>query len=140
MKKRISEIMGALLILLFAYTATSKLFAFHRFESVLRSAPLIGYHARLFAALIPAVEWVVVLLLLQPLSRKSGLIASGLVLIVFTVYMAFMVFTDPSLPCSCGGVIQQLSWKQHIVFNLLFIAIAAAGIAAERRNKIREVL
>jgi hypothetical protein len=44
-----------------------------------------------------------------------------------------MVLTSANLPCSCGGVIQQLSWKQHIVFNISFIVLGIAGIYFQLR-------
>jgi len=46
-----------------------------------------------------------------------------------------MVITDDNLPCSCGGVIQQLSWTQHIVFNLIFIAAGGIGIWMARKKE-----
>lgn len=138
MKKRIPEIVGGLLTLLFAYTAFSKLFAFQQFESVLSSAPVIGNYAGLLAVLIPAVELIIIRLLLVIKTRRAGLLASASLLIVFSLYLVYMVLTASDLPCSCGGVIQQLGWKEHIVFNILFIGATAVGIAQGRKNKIRE--
>lgn len=137
MKKKIPDIICGLLILLFAYTAFSKLLDIHRFESVLSRAPLIGNHAAILAVLVPAVELMIVLLLLVPRTQRTGLIAATALLMVFTVYLVFMVLTDPDLPCSCGGVIQQLSWKQHIVFNFCFILSGMAGIYFQR-NPIKK--
>ena len=133
MKKRIPEIICGLLILLFAYAAFSKLLEFGKFRSVLSEAPLISNYAALLAAVIPAVELIIVLLLIIPETQKSGLATATGLLIVFTGYLVFMVFTDPHLPCSCSGVIQQLSWKQHIVFNAFFIGLRITGIYFEQK-------
>jgi hypothetical protein len=137
MKKRIPDIICGLLILLFAYTAFSKLLAVGKFRSVLKEAPFIGNFATVMAVLIPGVELTIILLLLLPGARKTGLVAATSLLVVFTAYLAFMILTDPNLPCSCGGVIQQLSWKQHIAFNIFFIAL---GITATyfQSNGLRE--
>lgn len=128
MKKWIPDIICGLLILLFAYTAFSKLLAFGKFRSVLKEAPFIANYAAVIAVLIPAVELMIVLLLLLPRARKTGLVAAASLLLVFTAYLAFMILTDPNLPCSCGGVVQQLSWKQHIAFNIFFIVLGITAI------------
>jgi hypothetical protein len=128
----IPDIICGLLILLFAYTAFSKVIEFAKFRNVLKEAPLIGNYAMFLAALILAAELVIVLLLILPQTKKTGLTAATGLLTVFTVYLVFMVFTDPHLPCSCGGVIQQLNWKQHIVFNVFFIILGIIGIYFQR--------
>ena len=51
-------------------------------------------------------------------------------------YLLWMLRTEQHLPCSCGGVIQHLTWGQHIVFNGFFIAVAATGIAGRRRQQL----
>jgi len=39
-----------------------------------------------------------------------------------------MFIVAPEMPCSCGGVIELLSWNQHVVFNGVFILIDLAAI------------
>ncbi|HEY5463213.1 MAG TPA: MauE/DoxX family redox-associated membrane protein [Hanamia sp.] len=134
MKKKIPDIICGLLILLFLYAAISKLLAFGQFRFVLSRAPLTGNHSTLIAALVPAMELIIAALLIIPSSSKAGMMSAVSLLIVFTTYVAFMVLTDPDLPCSCGGVIQQLSWKQHIAFNIFFIVLAIIGIYFQRHT------
>jgi putative oxidoreductase len=38
------------------------------------------------------------------------------------------------LPCSCGGVISSMSWKQHLVFNVHCIAINIVAINLFKRD------
>lgn len=137
MKKRIPDIICSLLTVLFAYTAFSKLLAFGKFRSVLKEAPFIGNYATVIAVLIPAVELTIVLLLLLPQARKTGLVAATSLLVIFTAYLAFMILTDTNLPCSCGGVVQQLSWKQHVAFNIFFIALSITATYFQS-NGLRE--
>jgi len=47
---------------------------------------------------------------------------------VFTLYIAYMLLFTPKLPCSCGGVLQQMTWKQHLLFNIGFTLLAAYAI------------
>ena len=133
----ITDMICALLILLFAYAAFSKLLEFEKFRNVLRDAPLTGNYAALLAALIPAAELIIVLLLIIPGTQKWGLAAATGLLTLFTVYLAIMVLADSHLPCSCGGVIQRLSWRQHIVFNAFFIGISITGIYFKQKEPAR---
>jgi hypothetical protein len=32
------------------------------------------------------------------------------------------------VPCSCGGILEEMSWNQHMAFNITFIAIAVIAI------------
>ncbi|MGN6801262.1 MAG: MauE/DoxX family redox-associated membrane protein [Ginsengibacter sp.] len=47
---------------------------------------------------------------------------------MFTTYLLYMILTKSTLPCSCGGAIQKLSWRQHIFFNTFFILISIVAI------------
>lgn len=130
--KKISDIIANLLILLFVYTATSKLFAFSSFVSVLEQSPLIGKRAFTVAVVLPAAELLVALLLSFPYTRQWGFKASLLLLVVFTVYIGYMVLFIRHLTCSCGGVLQYMSWKEHFLFNTFFIGLALWGLFLER--------
>jgi hypothetical protein len=83
---------------------------------------------------LPAVELVVSVLLFLPFTKKLGLYLSFGLMVLFTAYISYMVMFTPHLPCSCGGVIKQLSWKQHLVFNAFFIVVAFAGIILFRKE------
>lgn len=128
-----TQIISALLIFLFTYTASSKLAGFSFFQAQLSLYPFIKDAAAPIAIAIPAVELAMVVLLFLPATRLMGLYASSLLLIVFTVYLSVMVATQKNLPCSCGGVIQKMSWQQHIAFNLFFILLCALGIRLQRK-------
>lgn len=77
---------------------------------------------------IPLLEIVIAAILISKRNRIAGFYASFILMILFTVYLLLMLATEQHLPCSCGGVIQGFSWKQHIFFNLFFIGIAGLGI------------
>jgi hypothetical protein len=127
-KKTMAEVIAGLFILLFLYTALSKLGEFAVFRHFLRSSPLIARNAGIMAVLIPAGEILVALLLFLPATRKQGMLASLALMLVFTAYLTYMLLFVPRLPCSCGGVISRLSWQQHLVFNIILIGLALLGI------------
>lgn len=131
-RKLVAEMIGGLFILLFLYTALSKLSEIALFRLVLRSSPLISGYANPVSILIPASEILVSLLLFIPGTRRWGLYASFLLMLIFTLYLVYMISFTTALPCSCGGVISQLSWKQHLVFNVAFTLLSFAGIRLNR--------
>lgn len=131
------ETVSFLLILLFAYTAISKLGMRSIFEGQLVKFPILNTHAFFFSWGIPLTEAGTALLLMVPKYRIYGLYAAAILLTGFTIFLIFMLIFNPNLPCSCGGVIVLLSWKQHLFFNLffLFLCLAALLLRTERISR-----
>jgi len=134
-KQIVLEACAFLLIFLFVYTASSKLYRWVDFRNVMYYFPWIRGYADWLAWIVPFAELGISALLLFPRTRKAGFYASFFLLLIFTVYLATMVGTQRKLPCSCGGVLRYLTWRQHIVFNLFFLVISLAGILY--KNPIR---
>ena len=133
----IIEIISSLLILLFVYTAISKLLDFTNFKSVLSRSPLIGGKAVFVAFALPITELLVALLLFIPRTRLWGLRGSVALMTVFTIYLAYMISFSPHLPCSCGGVLKQMTWRQHLVFNIFFLLLSISGAILKRKENRR---
>jgi hypothetical protein len=124
----ITELVVGSLILLYIYTATSKLLEFGSFRHVLSRSPLIGNIAPVVAWILPSMEILISLLLILPQTRRIGLWCSFVLMLAFTGYVGYMLAFTPHLPCSCGGVLKQMTWKQHLVFNIAYTIIALLGI------------
>lgn len=124
----ISNVIVSLFILLFIYTATSKIFTFRDFDNVLHAVPIFGPFHLIIAVAIIGAEIIIGALLIIPLTKKAGLYATLAILIIFTVYLTYMVSFETRLPCSCGGILTQLSWKDHIWLNTLLVILAGFGI------------
>lgn len=131
------DIVCGLFIFLFVYTAVSKFRDLHSFRQVLSTSPLLQQVAPVIAWVLPVTELSIAALLFFPSSRKMGLYASLALMLVFTVYIAYMLLFTPQLPCSCGGVIKQLSWRQHFVFNTAWILLSLIGIWLYHTARIR---
>lgn len=129
------EIITALFILLFLYTAISKITEHDTFRTILSKSPLLKLSAGLLSWLLPVTEIITSILLFLPFTRKHGLILSLGLMAVFTIYVAYMVLFVPNLPCSCGGVLKELSWNQHIIFNLFFTALGALALRLIYKQK-----
>jgi uncharacterized membrane protein len=131
----IQQLICSLFIFLFVYTALSKFYSFDRFLIVLAKSPLIGNSNHLVAWSIPFSELAIALLLLLPSTRRIGMYGAFVLMILFTAYVGYMVVFIPHLPCSCGGVIQKMSWKQHLFFNAAFTGLALWGIRLLKKEE-----
>jgi uncharacterized membrane protein YphA (DoxX/SURF4 family) len=127
-KNTIIEVICSLLILLFIYSSLSKLSDYDRFTVQLSKSPFITFISNFVAWSIPAIEIIISLLLVIKKTRLMGLYASFFLMSLFTAYLIIMLNFSYYIPCSCGGVLEYLSWNQHIVFNAFFIVIAATGV------------
>lgn len=128
-KKLFLEITIALLVLMFLHTAISKFLDFKSFTYDLNNQPFPNSFTPFLAWVLPLTEIAIVLCLCFERARVLGLFASLLLMAVFTIYTALvLVHVFEYVPCSCGGVISYLSWPQHLVFNLFFVAITYLSI------------
>ena len=139
-KKAITDLSRYLFVLLFLYTAANKIWKFHNFEWVLGTLPLIGKYHMLIAYAVPSAEILASALLLINSTRKYGLITSFLLMFTFSSYLIFMVFYAKDLPCNCGGVISQLSWNQHIIFNLFFLILSVIALKLDDEKKSNRLI
>jgi hypothetical protein len=115
------------LLLLFAYTGASKLVSHSLFLHQLSKMPLIKSYAAFISYFIPTIELVTAILLMIAPFRVTGLILSCLLMASFTAFVAF-VLTGKHQPCSCGGVISEMNWAQHLIFNSAFTVLAITSL------------
>ena len=113
-----SDIISAALLLLFLYTAINKIIDHGIFKDALSQTPHLQHFAATIAWLLPVIEIGVSILLFIPSTRLKGLYASLILLILLTVYLIYMVLFAPTLPCNCGGVIQQL--RGYNIYSLIY--------------------
>jgi hypothetical protein len=138
MKKSTSvELISALLILLFTYTAVSKLINFENFQLSIGEVALIRPYATFLSIIVPTVEILIVILLLR--FRQWGLYSSFALMLTFTLYVVYVIYFSPKTPCSCGGIIRQMNWKQHLTFNIIFTVLALLGSWLNKRAEERDV-
>lgn len=118
-RKIFIEIITSIFILLFVYTAVSKIAKFEEFDNVLKASPLIGSLHYVIALSIPISELIISALLFFPKTRRIGLYSTLILMSTFTIYLGYMIVFTPDKPCNCGGIISSLSWTQHLILNLL---------------------
>jgi Methylamine utilisation protein MauE len=138
-KSKIINYIGYSFILLFLYTAVSKFLDIPHFRLALLYSPLLRALAPILAIGIPSIELIISMLLLSSKYQKLGFYASLVLMSLFTLYVGYMLATVPTkdLPCSCGGIIDKLSWKAHLVLNsiLTVLALTAVILFKNRMNQ-----
>lgn len=134
-RARIIDIISALLVLLFAYAAVSKLADYETFKFQLGRSPYVTKMAGFIAWALPLAELIIVALLLIKRTQLIGLYASFFLMALFTGYIYAMLHFSYYVPCSCGGVLSMMSWNQHLLFNIVFTALAFTGILIHKNNK-----
>lgn len=132
-RSTIVEIISMLFVILFLYTGVSKLMEYGVFKEQIADSPILQPIAPFIAWSLPLTEFIVSILLIIPRWRLKGLYASLILMIAFTGYIGAIMTFNKELPCSCGGIISELSWQGHLIFNSIFILLALVGVLLERK-------
>lgn len=128
------EFICLLYILLFVYAAVSKLLDFEQFILQLGQSPLLSSFAGWVSVGVPTVELFISLLFIFPKFRLAGLFASFSLMVMFTTYIIIILYFSDFIPCSCGGILEKMSWAQHLIFNVGFIVLAIVGLILSRQS------
>lgn len=140
------EIICLLYILLFVYAAVSKLLEFDDFSIQLGQSPLIGAYASLLRWVVPISEIIIAIALLLPRLRIWALYFAFLLMCFFTAYIYIILNFSSYIPCSCGGILEKLGWRQHLLFNTVFIFLGAVGVflinspSEADKNRFRKIV
>src|SRR4051812_12444345 len=100
--------------ILFLYTGISKLIDYSTFKEQLSESPVLAPIASVVAIILPWLEFMIVAMLGLPRWRMKGFYAALAMITAFTIYIIILLAFSDKLPCSCGGIISELSWPQHI--------------------------
>lgn len=130
MKKKsvILEVISFSFIILFVYAAVTKLLDYEKFTVQIGQSPLLTDIAGFVGWFIPSIEIVIAVMLGFIRTRLMGLYGAFAMMVMFTGYIIAILGFSEDIPCSCGGVLEKLGWKEHLVFNIAFVVIALAGI------------
>lgn len=134
-RKLLLEILSALLVFLFIYTSISKLLDYDTFRRQLGQSPFITSYASVIVWALPVGELIIAGFLLFARTRLTGFYLSFFLLSLFTFYLVAMLRLSYFIPCSCGGVLQHLSWNAHIVFNIIFVIFSTIGVLLQDKQE-----
>jgi len=116
------------LTILFLYTGISKVIDYDIEKQQLLLSPVLRPVASWIALLLPLIEVIVAVLLFLPKWRRLGLYSALLLLSIFSGYIITIFSFNQKIPCSCGGIIDFLSWKTHLILNFFLIAALIIAI------------
>lgn len=122
------EIITLCFIVLFIYAASSKLIDFEKFKAQIGQSPILTDFTIWIAWAIPIIEILISATLAVPRFRLLGLYASFSLMVLFTSYIIAILRFSDTIPCSCGGILENISWNQHLLFNILCILLALLAI------------
>ncbi len=139
-KTNIIYVIALLHIVLFVYAALSKLLEFQNFQAQLGQSPLLSAFTGFVSYSVVIAELLIAILLAIPKSRYSALLASFALMLLFTVYIIVILNYSSFVPCSCGGILEKLGWKEHLIFNIAFTILAAVASLLMATNKSKTAL
>lgn len=117
-----------LYVFLFIYTAFNKLIDFQTFKSQLGQSPLLSAFAEWITYGIPILEIAISCFLLFSRFKYEALLAAYSLMIMFTTYIFIILNYSSFIPCSCGGIISEMNWTQHLIFNMIMLLIAVIAL------------
>lgn len=135
LRKNIPYITSMLFVVLFVYAASSKLFDHQQFQIQLGQSTILTAYADTVAWIVPALELVLSFFLLFERYRLFALYACLGLMSMFTVYIILILNFSDFIPCSCGGVLENLDWSEHVVFNIFFMVLAFFSILELEKNR-----
>ncbi|WEK35472.1 MAG: hypothetical protein P0Y53_23520 [Candidatus Pseudobacter hemicellulosilyticus] len=135
-RKLVVGTVSLLLILLFLSTAGSKLADLSNFHFGLTESPFIAPFADVLAYAVPLTEVAISVALMVRRWRLAGLYASFVLMLLFTIYISAMLLSGLDIPCSCGGIVEEMSWEMHIVFNSFFVVASAVAIFFHKQTNL----
>lgn len=136
--KIIDAAIRSFFIVLFIYAAVSKMSDFETFQVQLAQSPLFGNCSPLVSYATIGVELGTVLLLSVRRCHMTGLYASLGIMSAFAAYIYVILKYSDSVPCACGGILENMDWNTHLVFNLFCALLAIVAIAARTTKEQRQ--
>ena len=123
-------------IVLFTYAAVSKILDFQNFQIQIGQSPLLSAFAQAVAYGVIIAEIAIVLMLLNPKFNWLGLYGSFLIMVMFTAYIFILLNFSSFIPCSCGGILEKMSWNEHMFFNCAFVILSGIAIVLQSETRI----
>src|SRR5579883_2268366 len=131
----ILEVIATLLVFLFLYASLSKILDFKTFIREMNNQPLPNSWTPFLVRIIPCSEIALSITLIFEQTRLLGFYGSLILMSAFSIYSIIILLHAFSyIPCSCGGIIRRLSWRQHFVLDLFFVALSITGIILQRKK------
>lgn len=126
--KILIESITAFTTLVFGYTGADKLANLSQFRMSVAKSPYLYPFSGIIVWVIPCLELLIAVGLVLKISRLLALHSAFFLMSLFSWYVYVMLRYSYYLPCSCGGIIAKMSWKEHLVFNIVLTVLIATAI------------
>lgn len=127
-RTRFVEFTSYFFILLFCYASISKIMDFENFQVQIAQSPIFSSVAGFISYGVLITELLVCILLIFDRSRIIGLYSSFFLMVSFTIYIYFILNYSDNVPCSCGGILEKMGWRTHLIFNIATVILSSSAI------------
>lgn len=130
-------IIRIVLIMLFVYAGLSKIIDVEHFQEQLFQSPIIPASVvPMISYLLPTGEIVLSILLSLDKFLKPALILSFAVMLFFSFYLIGLVSFFTNVPCACGGILGNMGYPAHIIFNVVMAILPVWAVFKIEREEI----
>ena len=121
-----------LLFSIFLYAGILKLLELNTFYAQLAKSPLIplGFN-KIVGISVISIELYTCYLIYKKQFDKA-LFISFSIMTFFTFYIGYLISFSYFTPCSCGGILEDMTWESHFIFNLTLTILAAIAFLIKK--------
>ncbi len=65
-----------------------------------------------------------------------GLYGALVLMGIFTLYVGYMLIFTSGHFCTCGGILEKLTWPEHLIFNVIFTILAIMAVLKPKNNQL----
>lgn len=125
------ELVRYLFIVLMVYTAVSKVLDYENFKIQISQSIVISPFTNWMVWFVPGIELLIALALTTEKWKTYALHTAFLLMVIFSTYIYIILNYIPDIPCSCGGVLEHMSWREHLLFNSTFVILGFIAILVQ---------
>ncbi len=121
-------------ILFYAYTGFYKVLNLDAFKfNIARTAVFPEYFINVIPYLVIILEFTVIIFLI--FRKKIGTILFAASMLIFSIYIILLYQHGRYEVCGCGGVLNGLEFRYHLLINLIFLLLALSVIYLNHKIK-----
>ena len=128
-------IIASFFIVILSRTAVLKILDFNNFQLQLAQSPLLATTSDIISYVIIGTELLVVVLLCFYRTRSMGFLGSSLLMAVFATYIGYVLLVIENPPCTCIGLFEKSSWKENVIFTIIFLGIGLGAYLFQTAQK-----
>jgi hypothetical protein len=137
MQDKINTFFYFLMIFFFSYTGINKLMKLDSFRmNILKTGVFSENTIKYLSVFVVSIELITVVLLLT--KKRIGILLFTGLMITFTFYVTYLRANGLYEVCGCGGVLNGLEYKYHLMINLFFVIISSVLVVNEYKTQKNE--